>query len=470
MLPRLLPGDVQGVVISETEGIHLGVVTPFDFTQTEQIVEDMLDTFSQLSEVSVSNEPIFEKRLAGNIPVSDNWEAVTVLHLPILTRLGSLGIIYVASGKKENVSDDLWRTFSLVASQISAAVENARLFQQVEQERARLAAILASSTDAILVVNRKGFVVLDNPAAWEVMGVEESQSGNKLAESTPNKTLIQLFENVMEGGKPTGEIPLDNGRVFFANLSPVSVDDTGVIGWVATMQDVSHFAELNQLKDEFVSTVSHDLRSPLAAILISAELIPQIGKVDKQQEELLETIENRVRSMHELIDDLLDVGRIEAGIDMDMEPCELMPLLYDTIYLLKPHATEKTIQLNSEIEGDLPPVMANRIRIRQVIYNLTDNAIKYTSEKGKVTVKAFQQDAEIRIQIIDTGIGIPAADQPHVFEKFHRVKGKSEEVKGTGLGLAITKGIVEKHNGRIWLESAPGEGSTFTVILPIPRP
>ncbi|MFO7722760.1 MAG: histidine kinase dimerization/phospho-acceptor domain-containing protein, partial [Bacteroidales bacterium] len=113
------------------------------------------------------------------------------------------------------------------------------------------------------------------------------------------------------------------------------VDETEVIGWVPTMQNVSHFTELNQLKDEFVSTVSHDLRSPLAAILIATELVPQIGPVDKQQQELLGTIEGRVRSMHELIDDLLDVGKIEAGIDIDLSLMELPPLIEEAMYLLK---------------------------------------------------------------------------------------------------------------------------------------
>jgi signal transduction histidine kinase len=105
-----------------------------------------------------------------------------------------------------------------------------------------------------------------------------------------------------------------------------------------------------------------------------------------------------------------------------------------------------------------------------VIYNLIDNAVKFTPPQGRVTIKVFQQDREIRMQVIDTGIGIPTADQPRIFDKFHRVKHEYvDEVKGTGLGLAITKGIVEKHNGRIWLESVPGEGSTFTVILPVPQ-
>ena len=466
MLPRLLPGDIQGVIVAEEEGLYLGVDTPFDFTRTDEIIADIIDIFTQLSEGDVSTEIIYFKSLGGNIPVSVDWEPITILHLPILTRLGTSGILFVVSGRKESFSDEVWRTFSLTAAQISAAVENARLFQQVEQESARLAAILASSTDAVLVVNRHGYIVLDNPAAWQVMDVEESQSGKLLSESTKNQTLIQLFESTMQGGKPTGEIPTSDDRIFFANLSPVSAGEIGVIGWVATMQDVSHFAELNKLKDDFVSTVSHDLRSPLSAILIAANLISQIGDVNKDQGELLRTIENRIRSMHKLIDHLLDVGKIEAGIDMDMEFCELTPLIDEAITSLTPQADNKSIHLSSEISKDLPSIMANAYRIRQVIHNIVDNAIKYTPDKGQVIVKAFQQDQEIRLQIIDTGIGIPAADQPHVFEKFHRVKGEYENrVRGSGLGLAITKSIVEKHNGRIWLESVPGEGTIFTVAL-----
>jgi signal transduction histidine kinase/uncharacterized protein YigA (DUF484 family) len=468
MLPRLLPGDIQGVIVAEEEGLYLGVDTPFDFTRTDEIIADIIGIFTQLSEGDVSTEIIYFKSLAGNIPVSVDWEPITILHLPILTRLGTSGILFVVSGRKESFSDEVWRTFSLTAAQISAAVENARLFQQVEQERARLAAILASSTDAVLVVNRHGDIVLDNPAAWQVMDVEESQSGKLLSESTKNQTLIQLFESTMQGGKPTGEIPTSDDRIFFANLSPVSAGEIGVIGWVATMQDVSHFAELNKLKDDFVSTVSHDLRSPLSAILIAANLISQIGDVNKDQGELLRTIENRIRSMHKLIDHLLDVGKIEAGIDMDMEFCELTPLIDEAITSLTPQADNKSIHLSSEISKDLPSIMANAYRIRQVIHNIVDNAIKYTPDKGQVIAKAFRQDQEIRLQVIDTGIGIPAADQPHVFEKFHRVKGEYENrVRGSGLGLAITKSIVEKHNGRIWLESVPGEGTIFTVALPI---
>ena len=475
MIPRLLPGDVQGLIIAGEQGNYLGVAVPFDFDQTERVITDIQNTFLEINEGQLPTELIYSKNLAGNMPVPADWQPVTVLHLPIITRLGTLGIIYVASGENETLSDEMWHTFSLIASQISAAVENARLFRQVEQGRARLEAILASSTDAILVVNRNGQIVLDNPTAWEVMGVEESQSDRMLSEITNNQTLIDLFERAMQGGQPTGEIPLSDGRTFFANLSPVSANDLEVIGSVATMQDVSHFKELNQLKTDFVNSVSHDLRSPLSGILIAVHLMSQMGEVNDIQSELLETIEGRVSVMSRLIDDLLDVSKIEAGIDMDLEPRALSTITREVTTSLIPLARDKSIHLLQEFPETPITALVNATRIRQVIHNLVANAIKYTPDGGQVTVKVFEQDNETRIQVIDTGVGIPASDQPHIFEKFYRVRGDHVEgIKGTGLGLAIAQGIIEKHHGRIWLESVFGEGSTFTVALPtyeeVPQP
>jgi two-component system NtrC family sensor kinase len=472
MLPRLVPGDVQGVVIASEEGTYVGAAVPFDFCRTEETIRNMIHTFLEVSEDKLPIDQIISKSIAGNMPVPADWSPVSVLSLPILTRRGIQGIIYVASGKEETFNDNLLHIFSLIVSQISAAVENAHLFQQVEQERARLAAILASSTDAVLVVNRNGLIVLDNPAAWDVIGAKESQVGRLLAESTNVVALIALFETAMQGGKPTGEIILTDGRTFFANLSPVAVGQTGVIGWVATMQDVSHFKELNQLKNDFVNTVSHDLRSPLSTILMATGLISDAGEMSNEQRGLLNVIESRVKSMSQLIDNLLDVGKIEAGIDMEMEFCDLTAIIEDVALALAPQAAVKNIEMVNILAQNLPDIVGNSLRLRQVIYNLMSNAIKYTLNEGTVTIKAYCQDEnEIRIQVIDNGIGIPASDLPHIFEKFYRVRGSHAlTIKGTGLGLAIVKGIIEKHQGRIWLESVVGEGSTFTIALPIQQP
>lgn len=469
MLPRLVPGDIQSVVIAAEEGVYLGAAVPFDFYKTDETIADITQTFFEMSGSKLLPEQIMTKSIGGNMPVSPDWRPVHELTLPILTRQGTQGLIYIASGKEESFSDNLLHIFSLIVSQVSAAVENAQLFQQIEQERARLAAILASSTDAVLVVNRNGRIVMDNPAAWQVIGAQESQSGRLLAESTRLTSLVDLFASAIRGEKPTGEILLEDGRTFFANLSSVSAGEAGIVGWVATMQDVSYFKELDQLKNDFVNTVSHDLRSPLSTILMATNTIAELGNIGGDQQKLLEVIEKRVEGMKQLIDDLLDVGKIEAGIDMDMALCDLTTIIEDVALILLPQAATKNIQIVMDLAHDLPLVMANTIRIHQVIHNLLNNAIKYTFDDGKVTIKAYQyQDKELRVQFIDTGMGIPASDQPHVFEKFYRVRGEHAlKIKGTGLGLAIAKSITEKHHGRIWLESVFGEGSVFTMALPL---
>ena len=468
MLPRLLPGDVHGVVIAGDEGAHVGVAVPFSFNKTIRITKEIFDIFIELNDSYESLEIISSKSVAGNMPVPVEWEPVTVMSLPILTPQGAQGIIYLASGQNEDFSDNVIRIFALIVSQISATIANAHLFQQVEQERARLEAILASITDAVLVVNRKGRIVLDNPAAREILSATESQSGRLLAESTNLNTLIELFDSAIQGNNLTGEILLDDGRTFFTSLSPVHIGEANVIGWVATMQDVSHFKELDELKNDFVSSVSHDLRSPLSTILLAVNLVGETGELNKDQQELIAAVDKHVRAMGDLIDDILDVGKIEAGIDMEMEPCNLTSIIETVTEILKPQAIDKTIDLSSQLDKDLPLVMANTTRMHQVIHNLVGNAIKYTPNEGKVVVKAYPKDGEMRVQVIDTGMGIPTSDQSHIFEKFYRVQNdQAVKIKGTGLGLAITKGIIEKHHGRIWLESVFGEGTTFTIALPL---
>lgn len=468
VIPRLLPGDVHGIVVAGDEGLYVGAAVPFDFQQTEATLDTLVATFADLCEPEQSVAVTATRSIPGNIPVARDWQPSKVMSLPILTRRGTQGLIYVAFGQGEQLSDDMLRIASLIVSQISVAVENAHLFQQVEQERARLAAILASSTDAILVVNSKHQIVLDNPAAREVMGVKESQHGRLLSESTQATAVINLFNSAMQGGETTGEVVLDDERTFFANLSPVSASEAGVIGWVATMQDVSHFKALDQLKNDFVSTVSHDLRAPLSNILMATNLIAEIGDTNADQRELLAVIERRVRVMAEFIEDILDIGKIDAGLDMEMAACDLTSIIDDVVATFSPQAMDKKIRLVLNASPDLPQILANKMRIRQVVHNLVENAIKYTVANGQVTVDTSSQNGEVQVDVSDTGVGIPVNDQSHVFEKFYRVHGEyALQEKGTGLGLAIAKGIIEKHQGRIWLESVFGEGSTFTFTLPI---
>jgi PAS domain S-box-containing protein len=467
-LPRLLPGEVHGIIVQGNDGAHLGLSLPANFRQVDQVQQHMVQSFGELRNsgtVTMNATQI----IYGPVHTVANWKPADSRSIPILHRKDVLGLLYVATDSPKQYGDEFLRLASLVVSQISAVMANAQLFGQVARERARLAAILASRTDAVLVVDRDRHIVLDNPAALDVLGAAESQRGRLLELATSREPLIRLFENALQGGSTTGEVPLPDGRTFFANLSPVQTDDGYNIGWVATMQDVSHFKELNDLKNKFVSTASHDLRSPLAGILIATRLI-QDSHVTDDQQELLELIERRVKLITTLIDDLLDIGQIEAGIDLELVPSDIGNILVEAIDVLQPLANEKAITLTYDIGSNLPQINADKARLTQAIQNLVNNGINYTPAGGSVNVQVLEYQSEIWVQVIDSGIGIPVSNQPHVFEKFYRVQSQQvNEVKGTGLGLAIVKGIIEQHHGRIWLESAPGAGTTFTLALPIIR-
>lgn len=473
-LPRLISADLHGLVIAEEGGVRLGIVIPYAGSGrlVDNTRDHLLDTFKETRE-DRSPPPVLEMQaIAGNLPVEDNWEAVATLTLPVITRIGCLGIVYLASGRHSGLGDNQLRLLSLVVSQLSTALENAYLFRQVRQERARLAAFLDSTADAILVVDKRGRIVLDNPAALEVLEVKTSQAGQLLQDVTKNEALLALFARANRDGRAAGEIPVADEKTFYAVISPVKSDETEMSGWLAALQDVTHFKELDQMKSDFVNAVSHDLRSPLSGIDIACHLIGQIGQMSDRQHELLNTIHNRVQAMTELIDELLDVGKLEAGIDMKMEPCELGPVVSEIVEGMNEQARQKVIALSAEIAPNLPPVQGNPTRLRQAVSNLVGNAIKYTPAGGRVSVQLRQQtDGMILFQVKDSGPGIPKADQPRIFDKFYRVRGEHMVgQKGTGLGLAITKTIVEKHHGKIWVDSEFGQGSTFSFSLPIPDP
>jgi two-component system NtrC family sensor kinase len=299
---------------------------------------------------------------------------------------------------------------------------------------------------------------LINPTARAAFGINGGDpSGRTLEEVIAQPEVRELFARESR----RGEVALEDGRVFNAHLTPIAG-----VGRALVMQDITHLKELDRIKSEFVTTVSHDLRSPLTAILGYVELIGRVGPVSDQQAEFIRRIQFSVQSITSLITDLLDLGRIEAGFDTQKEVTHLPLVLRYAVDGSRPRTEAKHLIVVVDVPDDLPPVLANPPRLRQVAANLIENAINYTPEGGTVTVKARSDDGQLVISVSDTGIGIPLADQPYVFDKFYRAANARDDYTGTGLGLSIVKSIVENHNGRIWVDSKPGAGTTFTVMLP----
>jgi signal transduction histidine kinase len=272
-----------------------------------------------------------------------------------------------------------------------------------------------------------------------------------------------------EHGDPvvrTAEVLLPDGRTLYASASSIASGDGVRIGRVAVLRDITHLKELDSMKSEFVNTVSHDLRSPLTYMRGYVTMIPMIGSLASKQQEYLDKIMGGIEQMTALIDDLLDLGRIEAGVGLVREEVSMADVARDAIESMQSHAiTRQTaLDLDSVAPGRLH---GDRQLLKHAVANLIDNAIKYTPSGGWVKVGIEERDGWVIVRVTDNGIGIATADQPRLFEKFYRIKRRDTlDVKGTGLGLAIVKSIAEWHQGRVWVESQVGRGSTFYIALP----
>ncbi|MGC8874791.1 MAG: ATP-binding protein [Chloroflexia bacterium] len=394
----------------------------------------------------------------------DEEKARSAVAVPFLPRQRVLGVMVLSDPEPHRFDDKDLSLLSQLGQQAAICLENAELYIAASSERRKLAAILEGTADGILAVDGEGKVRLVNPAAEQALGVQAKEVvGRPFLEVVPHAELADLFEQASRRGEAVvGEIATADGRVRNANVSPIPE-----VGWVAILHDVTYLKELDRLKSDFVATVSHDLRSPLTKLRGYADLIAEETRLSPQQREAVRRIQATIGEMTELVNDLLELGRIEAGIGMEMSPCRLEEVVLETAdsYLLQ--AQQAGLTLRTEIEGGLGPVMGNAARLRQVVSNLLDNAIKYTPAGGSVTVRLARQDRELMVTVADTGIGISPQDQEQLFQKFYCVRSpQTADVPGTGLGLAIARSIVEQHGGRIWVRSTPGQGSVFGFALP----
>jgi len=395
----------------------------------------------------------------------------SVAAFPVRTQNRTVALLWIGALQSNAFDEARVNFLSTLASQAAVLVENARLFQAAEGGRQRLAAILASTTDAILVTDQDHQLLLINPASQRLLGLDETMHGHPVHELSLPKPLTEALSRSFEGQifPPAVEIPFSDGRTFYASIAPILAAENQIIGRVAVMRDVTHFKELDAMKSEFVATVSHDLRAPLTFIRGYATMLSMVGDLNDKQQDYLDRILKGIEQMSALIEDLLNLRRIEAGVGIRQESCPLGLILVEAVDIMRARATAKGITLRLEPAGGAPTVVGDRTLLRQAISNLVDNAIKYTPVGGQVSVglEVNSKERELVVRVSDTGIGIAPEDQVRLFEKFHRIKRRETgDIAGTGLGLALVKSIVERHRGRVWVESALNKGTTFYVALP----
>jgi PAS domain S-box-containing protein len=351
---------------------------------------------------------------------------------------------------------------------------------ELTNEQSRIQTIIGCMADGVLVTNMEDQLVLWNVSAVKMLKLMGTDiTGKPLQHYIKNKAIIESLQEILLS-KDTSfsmvsqEIHVDDqGTVLMANIASVRDEKGKILGAVTVFRDITELKEIDKIKSQFVSMVAHELRAPLAAIEGWLEVVisGEAGGDEKQNEKWLIRARERAHSLLALVNDLLEINRMEAGkVAQKMETVQLVDIIQQILEFLKPEAEKRKITIELKITENIPSIQADRRDMEKLFTNLISNAIKYNLEKGSIVVEGSVDEDYVYFRVKDTGVGISQENLLHIFEDFFRVDDeKIKNITGTGLGLTIAKKIVDSHFGRIAAESQPGRGSTFSVYLPQER-
>jgi two-component system, OmpR family, phosphate regulon sensor histidine kinase PhoR len=342
----------------------------------------------------------------------------------------------------------------------------------IAAEKTRLDTILRGMGEGLMVAGRDGIVTLVNPAFHALFDIRDEVEGRPLIDITRHPALHKAFNAVVTTKTELLEettLQLEPEKIVLTHWVPL-VKDGEFQGVVAVFHDISELKRLERVRKDFVANVSHELRTPVAVIRGYADTIlaEMPGGDPHQVARFVEIIRNHAERLSHLVTDLLTLSELEThGILLDLSPTSVAGAVGQACLLLEQKARDKGITVDWSGVKESPQVLADRARLEQVLVNLLDNALNYTSDKGSITFSAGEAGKMTRIAISDTGIGIPGKDLSRIFERFYRVDAsRSRDQGGTGLGLSIVRHIVQLHGGVVTVESTPGKGSTFAFTLP----
>lgn len=451
-----------------------------------------------------------EAVIVPDLSVDERWAAQplpgggvyrSALVAPLIASEDSLGALVFLSPRPEAFSAAHLRLVSAAANQVASAINNAELYRMIRDQAERLGgllhgqqveatksrAILEGVADGVMVADSAGRVILFNAAAERILNLSREAvleepvadfvgiygaAGRAWAEAMQRWTVDP--SSYQPGDYLAERLELDDQRVVSVHLAPV-VSGDDFLGTVSVFRDITREVEVDRLKSEFVATVSHELRTPMTSIKGYADLLlaGAAGGISEDQARFLEVIKSNADRLTMLVNDLLDISRIESGkVKLDLQPLDIAMIIGNVMAALRGRVQDegKPMRLMAEVQPDLPPVLGDVNRVTQILTNLADNAFNYTPADGAITISASQVGGALQVNVSDTGIGIPPEEQKRIFDRFYR--GEHPLVlasAGTGLGLNIVRHLVEMHGGQLWFESegVRGKGSTFSFLLPL---
>jgi PAS domain S-box-containing protein len=399
-----------------------------------------------------------------------------------MARGETLGLLCIQSRNQRQFTPDDEELLTAIGNQIGIAIANAQLIDDAERRRATLDSVMNSLVDGLILVDTRSRIAYLNPHTEEILGLPASalvgqtldtrEHGITEHVAQPEQVLGQL-RAAIRGPQytPTVEFTLTAPatRTIQARFFPIQDAGGGSLGLGLLLRDITREKELDEMKSQLLSTVSHELRTPLASIkgFATTLLREDVEWEEETRREFLSIIDEESDRLTELIGNLLDMSRIEAGtLRVEPEPTDLGPIIQETAAAFQ--MMTRGHQIEVLLAPALPLVMADPRRARQILRNLVENAIKYSPQGGPITISASADASSVQTSVADQGIGIESPHTDSVFDRFYQVDSAStRRVGGSGLGLSICKAIVEAHNGTIWVESQSGSGSTFYFTFPL---
>lgn len=465
MLLPLFEAEAGSIMLADEDVLTIGAAVGLsaEIIRTTRVKrgEGIAGWVAQTGEMLLLNGKVADPRFTRLVERPD--EISSSLCAPLRHREQITGVLMIRRSETSNFTVDQLHFFESVADQAALAIENARQVEQVERERQKSEAILRSMADGVVVTDARGVVVHSNAAAERMLNREVRDK--PLQELLPNLAYAHILSQIAGGRPYESEVRYGPEQLLRVSANNLSLEQ----GAVFLLHDETERARIERMKSEFLSMVSHELKTPITTIQAFLELLIFREFPPERRRHFLEISLEEGRRLQKLIEDILELARMESGrFRLHRTPCDLKSLVEGVL----PSFVERFPghRFRIEAEPGKTGLDADPTLLTQVLTNLLSNAVKYSPDGGEILMRLERQDDRLTCSVSDEGIGIEKDKIPYIFEKFYRVDNSlTRETGGTGLGLANARYIVESHGGSIWADSEPGKGSTFTIALPVDK-
>ena len=450
--------------------------------------------FSHISSITLPEETWARELLQGSnvlvekvmldwlpIPYEQEGTFFDIAGVPIIRGGNVSGILLCFSPTGKGFREAQLDILSTISSQTAVAIDKALLYSRVLDDKTKLETILSALRDGLVLTDQNGNVLDSNTIAQKMLQVdtmgkemtlEQILKGVVVSANIGKYDIDGVIQAVKKGSIITGELTLKGkpAGTVQAHFIPLTDSLNRVSGIVLFLHDITELKRADEMKSNFISNVSHELRTPLTHIsgYVGLLLARRAGNITPQQEKYLKIIREQASNLTKMIEELLELSKTGAKRLEKPEKVEMRKVIEEAINNLSNFASAKEIEVKVIVPEELPMVSGSQHRLVQVVVNILENSIKFTAEKGVIQISAFENGPNVQVQVSDSGVGISPSALPHIFDRFFQAPTPgSGETKGFGLGLAICREIIEQHGGKIWAESEPGMGSTFTFTVPI---